>query len=179
MRDQEISFDQEKVKADLMKAYEDAEKGLPDDIFKFVTSLTPMINVDLLVRDDAGRVLLAWREDYRGAGWHIPGGIIRYKETAVHRISETAKKEFGCDIAKAVGPIKISEIFVPQRIRGHFISLLYECKLADSFDIGVFNAGKKETDDGFLRWFDKAPKDLVYGQQEAYGDYLKGLMSSP
>jgi colanic acid biosynthesis protein WcaH len=34
-----------------------------------------------------GRTLLTWRDDESfGAGWHVPGGIIRYKETAADRI---------------------------------------------------------------------------------------------
>jgi colanic acid biosynthesis protein WcaH len=42
-----------------------------------------MVNVDLFISDDQGRVLLTWRDDeIFGAGWHIPGGMIRYKETA-------------------------------------------------------------------------------------------------
>ena len=53
------------------------ECGLSDEVFLSLTRLTPMINVDLLIRDGAGRVLLTWREDqFYPAGWHIPGGII-------------------------------------------------------------------------------------------------------
>ncbi|MDD5746082.1 MAG: NUDIX hydrolase, partial [Candidatus Omnitrophica bacterium] len=49
--------------------------GLPQELFYYISSITPMINVDLLVKDEKGRTLLAWRDDrYSGRGWHIPGG---------------------------------------------------------------------------------------------------------
>ena len=59
----------------------DPQEGLPEVVFLFVTRHTPMINVDLLIRDAEGRVLLTWRDDgyEHSPGWHIPGGIIRYK----------------------------------------------------------------------------------------------------
>ena len=40
--------------------------------------------------------LLAWRDDHlNGKGWHIPGGIIRFKESIKKRINEVAKNEIG------------------------------------------------------------------------------------
>jgi colanic acid biosynthesis protein WcaH len=38
----------------------DASRGLPEDIFLMTTRLTPMINVDLLIKTPEG-VLLTWR----------------------------------------------------------------------------------------------------------------------
>ena len=38
-------------------------EGLPPDVFRFVSRITPLINVDLLVQDDQGRTLLTWRDD--------------------------------------------------------------------------------------------------------------------
>jgi hypothetical protein len=56
--------------------------GLPEELFLFVSRLIPMINVDLLISDDQGRIHLTWRDDeIFGAGWHVPGAMIRYKET--------------------------------------------------------------------------------------------------
>ena len=55
-------------------------KGLPDDLFYYISSTTPIINVDLLIKDEKECALLAWRDDqYAGKGWHVPGGIIRFK----------------------------------------------------------------------------------------------------
>lgn len=56
--------------------------GLPDELFFYISRVTPMVNVDLLIKDEDGRTLLSWRNDqYAGKGWHLPGGIVRFKET--------------------------------------------------------------------------------------------------
>ncbi len=74
-------------------------KGLPDDLFYYISSTTPIINVDLLLKDENGRTLLSWRDDpHSGKGWHIPGGIIRFKETIEERINEVAKIEIGTPV---------------------------------------------------------------------------------
>lgn len=172
-----MDFDLERLKIELLTAYDSAECGLPDEVFKYITTITPMINVDLLVKDDKRGVLLAWRNDYRGSGWHIPGGIIRYRETSKDRIIKTAEKELGAKVEFDPNPIKLTEIFVPQRIRGHFISLLYNCRLIDEYDPVQFNGKKKKDDDGYLKWFSECPDDILYGQREAYGEYLRGILS--
>ncbi|MDR2604028.1 MAG: hypothetical protein LBC55_01570, partial [Desulfovibrio sp.] len=62
----------------------------------FTSSITPMLNVDLLVRDDAGRILLSWRDDALcGTGWHVPGGVVRFQETLAERVRKTALQELG------------------------------------------------------------------------------------
>ena len=66
-----------------------AKDGLPTDVFYFVSQLTPLINVDLLVKNKSGQVLLTWRDDrFYGPAWHIPGGIIRFKEKIEDRIEK-------------------------------------------------------------------------------------------
>ena len=58
-----------------------------------------MINVDLLIRDDTDRTLLTWRHDaFYGPGWHVPGGIIRFKESAANRIAAVAQGELGTKV---------------------------------------------------------------------------------
>lgn len=144
-------------------------QGLPEEVFEFVTTLTPMVNVDLLIKDDTGRILLAWRDDeYCGRGWHIPGGIIRYKETTEERIQKTALKELGTEIKILKGPVEIHEIFMPQEVRGHFISLLFECRIPEEYILSkelLWDETIAKT--GTLKWHDKKP-ELVRGQEEVY-----------
>ena len=108
------------------------EFGLPHDLFLFLSRLTPLVNVDLLVRDERLGTLLTWRDDeHYGPGWHIPGGIIRYKETAESRIRLTARRELGADVEFDPVPIAVEQDIHPlRRERGHFVSLLYLCRLA-------------------------------------------------
>ena len=68
--------------------------GLPEDIFLFVSRLTPLLAVDLLIKDADGRTLLTWRDDeFYGRGWHVPGSILRYKETIGERVRACARDE--------------------------------------------------------------------------------------
>ena len=54
---------------------DDPHRGLPEELFLFVSRITPLVNVDLLIQDDRGHTLLTWRDDeFHGAGWHVPGG---------------------------------------------------------------------------------------------------------
>ena len=65
----------------LEKHVPNPSEGLPDELFLYVSRITPLVNVDLLIKDENGRTLLSWRDDqYCGQGWHVPGGIIRFKE---------------------------------------------------------------------------------------------------
>lgn len=106
-------------------------EGLPAPVFRLVSQLTPLINVDLLIRDTEGRTLLTWRADeFYGPGWHIPGGIIRFKENIATRIAKVAENELGCTVDSDPAPLTMREIMAPHRdVRGHFISLLYRCRL--------------------------------------------------
>ncbi len=110
--------------------------GLPEDVFLWVTRVTPMINVDLLIKNDQNETLLTWRDDsYYPAGWHIPGGIIRYKETISDRIRAVAESELGAKIKFNEKPLAINQVIHPsRRNRGHFISLLFECSLISALD---------------------------------------------
>jgi len=137
--------------------------GLPEDLFLFVTRLTPMINVDLLVRDREGRTLLTWRDDgYEySPGWHIPGGIIRYKESRAERVQAVAQKELATSVRFQEEPLAIREVIHPtRRDRGHFISLLYLCELAGPLDETLrFQGGSPLA--GQWAWHEEAPPDLI------------------
>ena len=138
------------------------ECGLPDEVFLSLTRLTPMINVDLLIRDGAGRVLLTWREDrFYPAGWHIPGGIIRFRETIDHRIAEVARLELGTTIAEIPKLLNVHEFIEPERrTRGHFISLLYECSLNGEPAAERAWAGGNPRH-GQWAWFGRCPEKLL------------------
>lgn len=115
----------------LRSAIDNPKQGLPEEVFLFVSSLTALVNVDLLIQDTGGRTLLTWRHDrLYGPGWHLPGGIVRFKEQIAHRISEVALLELGCTVSHDAKPKEITEMVNPARHeRGHFVSLLFDCRL--------------------------------------------------
>ncbi len=143
-------------------AVPDSRSGLPQELFYLISRLTPLVNVDLLIRDDYGRALLTWRADeFYGPGWHVPGGIIRFKESFATRIAAVASAELGAEVYAEPTPLMVSEIMAPRRaVRGHFISLLYRCALKTPLSMAL-----KFIDDmpknGMWRWFERCPNNLI------------------
>ncbi len=148
----------------------DPSSGLSDEIFRFISRLTPLVNVDLLIQDNNNHVLLAWRDDpYAGKGWHIPGGIVRYKECLETRIQQVAETEIGTQIQFNPEPIAINEVICRHHTRGHFISLLYKCSLHSDFIPS--NTNLAPTDPGYLLWHNTCPDNLIL-THEMYRSYI-------
>ena len=144
----------------------DPHRGLPEDIFLFVSRIVPFINVDLLIQDGSGRTLLTWRNDeFFGSGWHVPGGIIRYKEMAADRIQACAHEELGAGVAFEEVPLLVSETIQEHRTRGHFISLLYRCRLLTLPDEGR-RARSNPPTPGQWHWHEFCPPDLLNAQAQ-------------
>lgn len=140
----------------------DPSKGLPEEIFLFASRIVPLINVDLLVKNKQGQTLLTWREDaYWKPGWHIPGGIIRYRETIADRIKKTALSEIGSAVRFQKVPLTIKEFILPEmKSRCHFLSLLYRCSLSGVPDrTMMYRSGIPKP--GEWAWHDKCPRNLL------------------
>jgi ADP-ribose pyrophosphatase YjhB (NUDIX family) len=153
-----------------LQAIPDPAQGLPDPVFRFVLKLTPMINVDLLVRNEKGEHLLAWREDSYGKGWHIPGGIIRFKEPIERRIAAVARTELSAEVEHTPHPVDLREL---SHTRGHFISLLYLCRLRTPVsDPAIWYAGGPPHQ-GQISWFTGSPPD-IYWVHNTYAEWLNG-----
>jgi ADP-ribose pyrophosphatase YjhB (NUDIX family) len=114
----------------------DATIGLPEELFLYVSAITPLVNVDLLIKDKRGRIFLTWRDDpYYEPGWHVPGGIIRFKETFMDRIHAVAKIEIGATVRAETSPLAINQVIRPSHsVRGHHVSLLFKCMLTSPPD---------------------------------------------
>ena len=88
----------------------DPKRGLPEEIFQLVSRLTPLLSVDLLFKTIRRRTLLTWRHDAAyGPGWHVPGGIVRYKELAMDRIHAVARGELGAEVTCEPIPLLVTE----------------------------------------------------------------------
>lgn len=157
-----------------VEAHIDANaEGWPEELFLFVSRITPLINVDLLVQDDERRTLLTWRSDrFHGPGWHVPGGIIRFREPAADRIQIVAQRELGIAVAFDASPILVHEsIETHRRDRGHFISLLFRCRPA-----GELDPRRKYVPDapqpGQWAWHARCPENLI-PEQAAYAAFMR------
>ena len=146
----------------LSSAISDPRKGLPEDVFLFISRLTPMVNVDLLIQDERKRTLLTWRDDeLLGPGWHIPGGIIRYKEDMALRVQAVASIELGTEVDFDPDPIAINQIIVPEKKeRAHFVSLLFRCFLRAGPDEKLrFQSGHPKA--GEWAWLARFPENMI------------------
>jgi colanic acid biosynthesis protein WcaH len=152
------------------QAVPDPTQSLPDPVFQFILKITPMINVDLLVRNEKGEHLLAWRKDEYGEGWHVPGGIIRYKEPIERRIAAVAKGELAAEVAYSPLPVDLRQLW---HTRGHFISLLYLCKLSKPVGNPSLWYAEGAPRHGQLRWWRGVPAD-VYWVHNTYAEWLNG-----
>jgi colanic acid biosynthesis protein WcaH len=144
----------------------DPRQGLPAEVFRLVSRLTPLVNVDLLIQDDRARTLLTWRDDeFYGPGWHVPGSVIRYKETSADRIHACAREELGAAVVFDDAPLFILEGVRAAATRGHHISLLFRCRLQ-----GPLDERRRAVSDppapGQWRWHDRCPDDLIEDQRE-------------
>lgn len=149
----------------------DPRSGLPTDIFLFVSRLTALVNVDLLIQDEDGRTLLTWRDDeFYGPGWHVPGSIIRFKESIADRIRACAQEELGAKVSSEPAPLLIAETIAPESTRGHFISLLFRCRLVTPPDPSKA-AAAGQCLPGQWRWHDRCPPDLLK-EQRAYAPFF-------
>ena len=161
------------VAARLLERVEDPRGGLPQEVFFLVSRLTPLVNVDLLIRNGRGQILLTWRADeFYGPGWHIPGGIVRFKESFARRIEVVARTELGASVRFDPDPLTVKVITHPTRdVRGHFVSLLYRCELLTSPDRNLECACGAPAN-GQWRWHDRCPEDLIRAQ-EVYRPHLE------
>lgn len=150
----------------------DPRKGLPEEVFLFISRITPLVNVDLLIKDERNRTLLSWRNDeYAGEGWHIPGGIVRFKETLLQRLVKVAQKEIGTRVEFDREPIKMTEVVdYNTETRGHAFSFLYRCYLSSSFI--PENKGLTKKSVGYLKWHNGCPQNLIK-LHEMYRPYIQ------
>jgi ADP-ribose pyrophosphatase YjhB (NUDIX family) len=172
MSDPETNDEIRWLSARLRELAGNARQGLPHEIFLMLSSLTPMINVDLLLRNSQGQTLLTWRDDeFYGPGWHIPGGIIRFKEPIADRIAAVAASELGCTVSFSEAPLLLREISNPDRdVRGHFISLLYNCNLVTP-PVSTLKFSTGWPKNGQWMWHDRCPENLIK-VHEAYRPWI-------
>ncbi|HUW22029.1 MAG TPA: NUDIX domain-containing protein [Candidatus Bathyarchaeia archaeon] len=155
----------------LNKKIPNRKKSLPEEVFFFISGLTPLVNVDLLIKDEDGQTLLSWRDDQlSGQGWHLPGGIVRYKETLETRLKKVAQAEVGVEVSFDPIPIAVNQFINHKRdVRSHFVSILFKCFLTRTFI--PINRGLKETDPGYLKWHGSCPRNLL-GCHHVYKDLI-------
>ncbi len=106
---------------------------LPLETFKTVVASTPLISIDLVVRDSDGRVLLGKRTNRPAKGyWFVPGGRIRKNETIEQAWQRLLSDELG--LQGSIQPVQflgVFQHFYDDNVTGaefstHYVVLAYE-----------------------------------------------------
>ncbi len=102
--------------------------------FRRAVEMLPLVSIDLLLRDGAGRYLTGLRANppARGA-WFVPGGRIRKNETLRQALCRIAREELGLSVpAESWRPRGVYEHFYGTNFAGeagrstHYVVLAYE-----------------------------------------------------
>lgn len=115
---------------------------LSDETFKSIIQHTPLISIDLIVRNEKGEVLLGKRLNAPAKGyWFVPGGRVRKNETLDDAFVRLLKEELGIESgitranAKFVG---VFEHFYDDCVFGdeldtHYVVLVYEIAINNAY----------------------------------------------
>ena len=149
--------------------------GIGKNVFGSISSLTPAVSVELIIKSrDQQRNLLTWRDDeLYGPGWHVPGGVVRFKETLSSRVDKVLKEEIAASASKIMGPIGFHELVNDKRDkRGHFIWFVYKVTLSEDPPIET-KAQDGPIANGNWRWFTNCPDNLIENQRPLV-EYING-----
>jgi len=119
---------------------------LPIETFKTVVAATPLISIDLLVRDSAGQVLLGKRTNRPAKGfWFVPGGRVLKDESldcAFKRLLEVELAVVDPVSSKFLGVYQhfYDDNFSGDHFSTHYLVLAYEVQL--QFELGSLPDGQ-------------------------------------
>lgn len=104
---------------------------LTEDTFKTIVASTPLVSIDLLVRDLQGKILLGKRVNRPAQGaWFVPGGRVLKDEPIEQAYMRLLKIELGMDKTsscfKGVYQHFYNDNFSEDRFTTHYVVLAYE-----------------------------------------------------
>ena len=108
---------------------------LPLEVFSTVVENTPLVSIDLIVRNSAGQVLLGKRINKPAQNyWFVPGGRIYKNESLEAALQRTIVDELGCGECKLANSAAFKGVyqhfyqdsFVADSISTHYVVLAYE-----------------------------------------------------
>ncbi|MCX2497652.1 GDP-mannose mannosyl hydrolase [Plesiomonas shigelloides] len=109
---------------------------LDEEAFKTVVASTPLVSIDLIIRNSRNQVLLGLRTNRPAQGfWFVPGGRIGKDETFEQAFFRLTKNELGFSvpltIASFLGPYQhiYSDNFSGTDFSTHYVVLGYQLNL--------------------------------------------------
>lgn len=122
---------------------------LPDETFKSIIQHTPLISIDLIVRNEAGEVLLGKRVNAPAKGyWFVPGGRVRKNETLDDAFVRLVKEELCIESGITRADAKFLGVFehfyddcvFGEGIGTHYVVLVYEFINKINLKFSILNA---------------------------------------
>lgn len=144
---------------------------LPDETFKRVIQYTPLISIDLIVRNEQGEVLLGKRVNAPAKGyWFVPGGRVRKNETLDDAFIRLVCEELGIESGITRADVKFLGVFehfyddcvFGSEVSTHYIVLAYSLVLHN-----MISAPLKQHE--IFKWISK--KDII--QEEKIHHFTK------
>lgn len=133
---------------------------LKDDIFRTVVESTPLVSIDLIVRDQEGRVLLGERNNRPAKSmWFVPGGRVLKGEKIDEAFRRLVLVEMGLDVefsqARYVGLYDhiYSDSIWGSQVSTHYVVNAFELSLS------VVDISFPEEQHSRYAWF--APDELL------------------
>ena len=138
-----------------------------------IIEATPLVSIDLIIRNPSEKVLLGKRINRPAKGyWFVPGGRIIKNETIVHALKRISLTEMGQDLSTeahsllgAYDHIYEDNFLNVDRINTHYVVLAFSILLQQEIDV---NPDEQHSD---LQWWeiDKLLKDpTVHHNTKAY-----------
>ena len=110
-------------------------------IFQTIVQHTPLVSIDLIIKNAQGQVLLGRRNNRPAQGyWFVPGGRIRKNETLAQAFKRLTSAEldqaFSLDEACFLGVFEhlYTDSVFDSEISTHYIALGYQLMVDTNFD---------------------------------------------
>lgn len=111
--------------------------------FLEVIAMTPLVSIDIVIRDSQNRILLGRRINEPAKGkWFVPGGRIMKGESLNDAFERITKAEIGIkhsrSEARLIGAythLYNTNVFLEDGISTHYIALAFELRLADNIEV--------------------------------------------
>jgi len=134
--------------------------GTDQDLLRILQQ-TPLVSVDVLLFDPAGRVLLGWRRNRPAQhSWFVPGGRIRRGESLADAFRRICQREVGLALSLADASLHGAYEHMyddnslgAEGVGSHYVVVAYAYRLQEPVQV------QPDDQHDELRWF--TPADLL------------------
>lgn len=149
-----------------MKVAKTEDAFIPEPAYRPFHKLVPWPVVEVIVYDEDGRYVLAYRDD-DFTGWHIPGTYIKVNETIQEACDRCVRKDRVAEAVTDVRVIGIHPWLKGQHPFAHCLSLIIACK--------AVGAVREKPD---VRWFSEIPHDVIKEQHPEFLSFFHAWFRS-